>query len=273
MQYEKALNAAEYLAKKTKRMPTVGIILGSGLGGIVDIMTDKVVMPYESIPNFPKSTVLGHAHNLVFGRIGNLEVVAMQGRFHYYEGLTMEQLTYPVYVMKLLGVKSLIITNACGAINETFAPGDLMIIKDHINIFNVNPLIGENDNRFGPRFPDMSEAYSKKRIEHAKKVAKEVGVEPKEGVYMFYSGPSYETAAEIRAFKVLGADVVGMSTVPETVVANYLGMEVLAVACITNMATGIQKEKHSHQQVLLAANKASENLCKFIGAVLQNWEE
>lgn len=271
MYYDLVKEAADFINSKIVRKPTLGIILGSGLGSIVDIMEEKVVIPYSDIPNFPQGTVAGHKHNLVFGKIGKTEVVAMQGRFHFYEGLEMNVLTFPIYVMKMIGVENLIVTNACGAINENYKPGDLMLIKDHINLAGKNPLIGPNDERFGPRFPDMSEAYSLERIDYAKNIANKLGINPQVGVYAFYSGPSYETAAEIRAFKAMGADTCGMSTVPETIVANYLGMKVLGVACITNMATGISKTKHSHEEVLRVANKASEDLCMWVKDIIKNW--
>ncbi len=239
----------------------VAIILGSGLGEVVNALQDREVINYKDIPHFPTSSVAGHEGNLVFGKVNNLDVVIMQGRCHYYEGRGFDPVVYPIYVLKLLGVKKLIITNACGGINEDFKPGDLMVISDFINLLGINPLIGENNEEFGPRFPDMSEPYSKKLIEKLKEVS---DGDLKEGVYAYFNGPTYETAAEIRAFKVMGADAVGMSTVPETIVANYMGMEVLGISCITNMATGIANKKHSHKEVLEVANKSSNRLAKLI---------
>ncbi len=239
----------------------VAIILGSGLGEVVNALQEKEVINYKDIPHFPTSSVAGHEGNLVFGKVNNLDVVIMQGRCHYYEGRGFDPVVYPIYVLKLLGVKKLIITNACGGINEDFKPGDLMIISDFINLLGINPLIGDNNEEFGPRFPDMSEPYSKKLIEKLKEVS---DGDLKEGVYAYFNGPTYETAAEIRAFKVMGADAVGMSTVPETIVANYMGMEVLGISCITNMATGIANKKHSHKEVLEVANKSSNRLAKLI---------
>ena len=272
MFYENVKKSAEYVQSQTSHQPTIAIILGSGLGAIVDAIEDKTVIPYENIPGFPRSNLVGHAGNLVFGKIGKETVVAMQGRFHYYEGFTMKELTYPVYMMKFLGVKSLIVTNACGAINENFKPGDLMLIRDYINFLGTNPLIGENDERFGTRFPDMSEAYSIHLMDKAAKVAKDLGLDYKKGVYALFNGPCYETAAEIRAFKVLGADAVGMSTVPETIVANYLGMQVLGISCITNMATGISKTKHSHEEVVRIADESSLKLCSWVKELIKNWQ-
>jgi len=272
MFYDKVSESAEYIRSRTGIMPSCGIVLGSGLGRLVDIMEDKVVIPYKDIPHFPCSTVAGHEGNLIIGRIGGQTVCAMQGRFHYYEGFSMKEVTYPIYVMKLIGVSKLIVTNACGGINRSFVPGDLMLLTDFINMLGNNPLIGENDERFGPRFPDMTEAYSIALREKAKAAAEKLGIECKEGVYALFSGPCYETAAEIRAFERLGADAIGMSTVPETIVGNYLGMQVLGISCITNMATGIAKEKHSHEEVLAIANQGSEKLCRWVEEIIRNFE-
>lgn len=271
MLYDKVMESAEFLRKNITCSPTVGVILGSGLGGLVDIMEDKTVLPYSDIPHFPQSNLAGHAGNLVFGRIGNVWVAAMQGRFHYYEGFDMQELTYPVYVMKQLGVESLIVTNAAGGIGPCFAPGDLMILEDYINLMGRNPLMGANDERFGPRFPDMSEAYSSVLIAKAEAAAEALKIKCHRGVYLALSGPSFETAAEIRAFAVMGAHAVGMSTVPETIVANYLGMKVFGLSCITNMATGISCKKHSHRDVLQIANESSEKLCALVGRMLADW--
>ena len=267
--YDKVSASAAYIRAHIPQTPTVGIILGSGLGGLVDAMTDKTVIPYGDIPHFPRSTVAGHAGNLVIGRLGSQVAAALQGRFHYYEGFSMKEVTYPVYVLALLGVKTLIVTNACGGINRTFVPGDLMLLSDHINMLGANSLIGPNDERFGPRFPDMTEPYSAELRDLAKRTADEMGIAYREGVYMGFMGPCYETAAEIRAFAGMGADAVGMSTVPETMVCNYMGMKVLAVSCITNMATGIQTVKHSHARVLEIANRAGDTMCRWLGAVIQ----
>lgn len=271
MFYDKVKESAEYIRRRTSQKPEIGIILGSGLGALADIMENKEVIPYKEIPNFPQSHVAGHAGNLVFGTIGEETVVVMQGRFHYYEGFTMKEVTYPIYVMQLLGVKNLIVTNACGGINRGFKPGDLMLITDYINMLGNNPLIGENDERFGVRFPDMSEAYSMELRNNASAIAQKLGIEYKEGVYALFSGPCYETAAEIRAFACMGADAVGMSTVPETIAANYLGMRVLGIACITNMATGIAAKKHTHEQVVRVANEASQKLCAWVGGIVKEW--
>lgn len=267
--YEKVQQSAAYILERCAQRPTCGIVLGSGLGSLVDKMTDKTVIPYADIPHFPRSTVAGHAGNLVVGTLAGQTVAALQGRFHYYEGFSMKEVTYPVYVMKLLGVKTLVVTNACGGIDRSLVPGDLMLLTDHINMLGTNSLIGPNDERFGVRFPDMTEAYSLRLRELAKTVAAELDIPCKEGVYAIFSGPCYETAAEIRAFAGMGADAVGMSTVPETMVCNYMGMKVLAVSCITNMATGIQTVKHSHARVLEIANQAGDTMCRWLGAVIQ----
>ncbi|MDO4344630.1 MAG: purine-nucleoside phosphorylase [Eubacteriales bacterium] len=268
MFYDKIKESAEFIQRQTSQRPVLGIILGSGLGSLVDMMEEKTVLPYGMIPNFPKSHVEGHAGNLVIGRIGSLTIAAMQGRFHFYEGFEMKEVTYPIYVMKLLGVKKLIVTNACGGINRSFQPGDLMILTDYINMLGKNSLIGENDERLGVRFPDMTEAYSKELIACAKDAAGRLKLDYQEGVYAIFPGPCYETAAEIRAYAALGADAIGMSTVPETIAANYLGMKVLGIACITNMATGIAAEKHTHEEVMRIANESSAKLCSWVKEII-----
>lgn len=270
--YDKVKESADYVKSRMNQNPTIGIVLGSGLGSLVDIMEDKTVIPYGDIPGFPQSHVAGHAGNLVIGRIGTETIVAMQGRFHYYEGFEMKEVTYPIYMMKLLGIENLIVTNACGGINREFVPGDLMILTDYINMLGKNSLIGENDERFGVRFPDMSEAYSAELIEKAKAAAKKLDIAYQEGVYAIFSGPCYETSAEIRAYAGLGADAIGMSTVPETIAANYLGMKVFGIACITNMATGIAAEKHTHEEVVRIANESSSRLCAWVKQILLDWQ-
>lgn len=271
MFYDNVKESAQFICEHVKTKPVIGIILGSGLGSLVDIMENKEILSYQDIPHFPQSRVEGHAGNLVFGNIGEQSLVVMQGRFHYYEGFSMKEVTYPIYVMKLLGVRDLIVTNACGGINPDFKPGDLMIIDDFINSLDVNPLIGDNDERFGPRFPDMSEPYSIQLREKAEQVADQLAIPYRHGVYTLFQGPYYETAAEIRMYARAGSDAIGMSTVPETIAANYLGIRVLGIACITNMATGIAKEKHSHEEVVKMANKSSARLCTWMEALLKEW--
>ncbi|MFW2487216.1 purine-nucleoside phosphorylase [Clostridium chromiireducens] len=267
--YDKIMESVNYIQGKINRNPKIAIILGSGLGDLVNEVSEIEDIPYESIPNFPVSTVKGHEGKLAFGKIDNIEVLLMQGRFHYYEGYTMKEVTYPVYVMKKLGIEKIIVTNACGGINKSFKPGTLMLINDFINLFGDNPLIGVNDDRLGPRFPDMSEPYKLELIEKAKEVGDRLGIEYAEGIYAGFMGPYYETAAEIVMIGKHGADAVGMSTVPETIVANYLGMDVLGIACITNMATGIQKVKHSHERVVETAKKVSVDLCRWVSELIK----
>ncbi|MFL0164211.1 purine-nucleoside phosphorylase [Candidatus Clostridium helianthi] len=267
--YNKIIESTKYIRSKINRAPKIAIISGSGLGDLVNEVRDVESISYKDIPNFPISTVKGHEGKLVFGKINDIEVLLMQGRFHYYEGYTMKEVTYPIYVMKKLGIEKIIVTNACGGINKSFEPGTLMLINDFINLFGDNPLIGINDDRLGPRFPDMSEPYKLELIEKAKEVGDKLGIKYAEGVYAGFMGPYYETAAEIVMIGRHGADAVGMSTVPETIVANYLGMDVLGIACITNMATGIQKVKHSHDRVVETARKVSSNLCRWVSEIIK----
>ena len=262
--FDKVMETVNFLNKKIQYRPKLGVILGSGLGDLVDFIEDKVEIEYKDIPNFPVSTVEGHEGKLVFGKVNGVEVLAMKGRFHFYEGYEMKQVTYPIYAMKKFGIDKLIVSNAAGGINKTFKPGTLMLINDFINMFGTNPLIGANDARFGVRFPDMSTPYSPDLIGDAKAAADRIGVEYREGVYLGTTGPYYETAAEIRNMSRMGADAVGMSTVPETIVANYLGMEVLGISCITNMATGIAETAHSHEAVVEVAKRTGEAFCKWI---------
>ncbi len=236
--------------------PEIGIVLGSGLGELADEYCD-IAISYNDIPGFVKSTVVGHKGRLVFADIRGKNVVMMQGRNHFYEGHDLKDITFPIKVMKELGVKTLILTNAAGAVNETFKPADLMIITDHINFMGKNPLIGPNDNTLGERFPDMSEVYNKDLIEIAEKCANNLGIDIQKGVYWANSGPSYETPAEINMIRMLGGDAVGMSTVPEAIVANYCKMNILGISCITNAAaSALNGRKLSHEEVIEAANKA-----------------
>ncbi len=266
--YEKVLESSNFIKSQSKSSPKIGIILGSGLSGLIDIIKDKEIITYESIPHFPAVTVKGHEGQWIQGTINNTEVICLSGRFHFYEGYSMKEVTYPVYVLKMLGVEKIIVTNAAGGINLNLAPGSLMLINDFINLMGTNPLVGHNDERFGPRFPDMTEPYCHKYIELAKETAKEMAIDIGEGVYAGFMGPYYETKAEIEMIKRHGADAVGMSTVPETIVANYLELDVLAISCITNMATGIQKVKHSHDRVVEMAQKASKDLCELVTRII-----
>ncbi|MFI3231452.1 MAG: purine-nucleoside phosphorylase [bacterium] len=250
-------------------LPKIGIILGSGLSNLVNIVEHKFEIDYKDIPNFPLTTVEGHDGKLVFGKINGVDVLLMKGRFHYYEGYSMRQITFPIHIMKHLGVEKLIVSNASGGVNKSFQAGDLMIINDFINFMGDNPLIGINDDRLGERFPDMTEPYSLELIKKAKEVGDKLGITYKEGVYMAFTGPNYETSAEIKFVSTIGGDAVGMSTVPETLVANYLNMEVLGISCVTNMATGIQTVKHSHENVMKIAEKSSETFCKWVCELLK----
>ena len=267
--YNKVMETVEYLNKKVENRPKVAIILGSGLGDLVDYIEDRIEIDYKDIPNFPVSTVEGHDGKLVFGTIGGVEVLAMKGRFHFYEGYEMKQVTYPIYVMKQFGIENVVVSNAAGGSNKDFKPGTLMLITDHINFFGTHPLIGKNDERFGPRFPDMTETYSKELQKIAKEVAKDLGIAHREGVYLGTTGPSYETGAEVRAFAMLGADAIGMSTVPEATVANYLGMNILGISCITNMATGFATEAHSHEAVVEIAKRTGKDFCNWIAETVK----
>ena len=266
--YEKLSEAAVSVRSRVSAEPEIAVILGSGLGTLTEELMNSTAIPYKEIPHFPVSTVAGHAGRLVFGILHDKRVMMMEGRPHFYEGYTMRQVGFPVFLMKYLGVKSLVITNACGGINTDFSPGTLMILSDFINLVSDNPLIGVNDDRIGPRFPDMTEPYNRKLIKLAEEVADGLGVSYTEGVYAGFQGPYYETAAEIRSIGRMGADAVGMSTVPETIAANYVGIECFAIACITNMATGIQMVKHSHERVLETARQASVDLSRWISALI-----
>ena len=269
MLFEKVNETVEFLKGKTTYRPKVAVILGSGLGDLVNYIEEQVEVDYKDIPNFPVSTVAGHAGKLVFGKINGVEVVAMKGRFHFYEGYDMKTVTYPVFVFKQFGIEKIIVSNAAGGINRTFDPGTLMIITDFINGFGTNPLIGHNDERFGVRFPDMSEVYKKSLVAEAKNIADEIGVKYREGVYVGVTGPYYETAAEIRVYEQNGASAVGMSTVPESMVANYLGMEVLGISCITNMATGIATKAHSHEDVMEVARRTGADFCRWVAKIVE----
>lgn len=266
---EKLSEARRYLTDKIRILPEIGIILGSGLGGFVEIIEDKVSIPYRDIPNFPVSTVEGHKGELVFGKVHGKPIVAMQGRFHYYEGYNMQEVTFPVRVMQVLGVTGLIVTNAAGGINPAFRPGDLILIKDHINMMGDNPLRGANLSSLGPRFPDLSEGYDQEWRQKAMPIAREVGIQPQEGVYAAMSGPSYESPAEIRFLRTVGADLVGMSTVPEVIVANHGGMRVLGISCVTNMAAGILPQRLSHAEVMETAERIEKQFVKFVQALVR----
>lgn len=249
-------------------VPEVGIVLGSGLGELADEYCELAI-PYCEIPGFEASHVSGHKSRLVFAEINGKKVVMMQGRFHYYEGHPIQKVVFPIKVMKKLGVKTVILTNAAGGVNPAFNPSDLMIITDHINHMNVNPLIGPNDDNMGQRFPDMSEVYSPKLVDMTKKIASKLGIDVQEGVYMAFTGPSYETPAEVKMARVIGADAVGMSTVPEAIVASWAGMDVIGISCICNSAAGVSTVALSHEDVIHAANIAKDRFKVLVKEVVK----
>jgi len=261
--------SASFIKEQLKgNIPEVGLILGSGLGVLSEQIANPLVIKYEEIPGFPVSTVEGHAGELVIGDLEGKVVLALKGRFHYYEGYSIQLVTLPVRIMKKLGIENLIITNAAGGINEDFEPGDIMIIKDHINFAFVNPLIGANLEEFGPRFPDLSRSYSPELIQIAHQAAQESGLVIKEGVYIYGSGPSYETPAEVRAVRFLGADAVGMSTVPEVLAAVHSGMKVLGISCISNMAAGIMDQPLTHQEVMETTEKIKDSFSHLVRKII-----
>jgi len=243
-------------------------VLGSGLGAFADELEDPVSIPYSDIPGWPASTAAGHSGQLVFGKLGRLDVAVMAGRAHLYEGYTPAQVTLGVRVLRHLGVHSVVFTNAAGGINLSYQQGALVLISDHINLQGSNPLLGPNDDSEGPRFPDMTEAYSSAYRAKAHQVAHELKIQLDEGVYAALTGPSYETPAEIRYLRAIGADLVGMSTVPEVIVANYLGLQVLAISCVTNMAAGILPQKLDHKEVMETGYRVRDTLIRFLKALL-----
>jgi len=261
--------AAAWIQSRTKYKPTIVLILGSGLGAIGDIVEGAEFYPYGDIPGFPRTTVPGHVGRLVVGKLEGNEVVVMQGRFHFYEGYSMEEVTFPIRVMKRLGIETLIVTNAAGAVNKGYVPGDLVLIVDHINFQGTNALIGKNFDSFGPRFPDLSCPYDPELRCIAKDAATELDMELREGVYAALTGPNYETPAEVRMMQVLGADAVGMSTVPEVVVANHSGMRVLGISCITNMASGVIDTPLSHEEVIATSNRVRDRFIKLMLGIVK----
>ena len=261
---EKMKETEKFIREKVKDIPKIAIILGSGLGTLADDIEDKTIISYKDIPNFPVSTVPGHKGELIFGKLDNVPIMAMNGRFHYYEGYNLSETTYPIRIFKLLGVETLILTNAAGGINETFRKGDLMIINDQLSFFAESVLRGPNMDEFGDRFIDMSTTYDKDYIRILKDIMLEITGDYKEGVYAYMKGPTYETPAEIRALRVLGADAVGMSTVPEAIVAHHSSIKCAGITCITNMAAGVTNEVLTHDDVKETALKAEQNFKKVI---------
>lgn len=265
---KKIEETVSYLKSRTSIHPKVAIVLGSGLGGLTQSVDVADEIPYTEIPNFPVSTVKGHKGTLIFGKLNNTEVMVFNGRMHYYEGYPMSVVTYPQQILSGLGVKILVLSNAAGGMNPTFKVGDIMIIKDHINMFGDNPLLGPNDDTLGPRFPNMSEVYSHRLIKLAYQKAKETDVHLQEGVYMGVTGPCFETPAEYRMYHIMGADAVGMSTVPEAIMAHHRGIEIFALSVITDLGIVGQVMEATHEEVLQAANTAGPNMVKLICAML-----
>lgn len=267
-EFARARRAAKFIFSKTKLRPKIALILGSGLGAFADEFSSAVRIPYGKIPGFPRSTIEGHAGCLVLGKVENIPVAAMQGRVHFYEGYSITEVVFPMRVFGLMGIRAAILTNAAGAINLGFSQGALVVIRDHMNLQGTNPLIGPNDTRFGARFPDMSQAYWKPYRDLAKAEAGKLGIQIHEGIYAALSGPSFETPAEIRYFKTIGADMVGMSTVPEVIVARHMGLRVLGISCVTNMAAGILDQPINHAEVLETGARVRTQFVALLRAVI-----
>ncbi|MBN1623186.1 MAG: purine-nucleoside phosphorylase [Clostridia bacterium] len=269
----KKLNkAADFIKKTIGSDPDIGMVLGSGLGVLSSQVADPVVIDYKDIPEFPVSTVQGHAGELVYGTLGGKKILVMKGRFHYYEGYEMEMAAFGIRVMKLLGIENVILTNAAGGINESYVQGCLMIITDHIGFFGPSPLRGPNIEEFGPRFPDMTEIYDRGLVKLAEECSRKLKIQVNKGIYCFAQGPQYETPAEIRAMRIIGADAVGMSTVPEAVAANHAGMKVLGISCITNMAAGMSGEKLSHKEVMETSERVRGEFLEYIKDIVVRME-
>ncbi len=261
--------ARRVIAEQMTEIPKIGLILGSGLGVLAEEIESPTMIPYDEIPHFPVSTVEGHAGRFVIGQLEGKDVIAMQGRFHYYEGYDMKEVTFPVRVMKALGVERLIVTNAAGGVNESYLPGDLMLISDHLNMSGDHPLHGKNDAELGPRFPDASDIYDKATTARIFDAALDAGIRLQRGVYCFNQGPSYETPAEVRMARILGADAVGMSTVPEALVAAHAGLKVTGISCITNMAAGILDQPLDHEEVVETADRVKSTFIDLVRMILR----
>jgi purine-nucleoside phosphorylase len=267
-----AMRVTEALAFVEERIaprPRVGIVLGSGLGGIADAVENPVVIPYVDIPHWPRTTAQGHAGRLVFGEMESVNVVVMQGRVHHYEGYSASELTFPMRVFGELGISTLFATNASGGVNLGYKPGDLVAIYDHINFMGINPLVGPNNEKWGPRFPDMSYAYDREYLDALESAAAEEKISLRRGVYIAFSGPSFETPAEIRMARVMGADIVGMSTIPEVIAANHMNIRTAAVSCVANLAAGVKPEKLHHQEVLDSMTRAACSMKRLLCAFLR----
>jgi purine-nucleoside phosphorylase len=266
--FPQAESAAAFLLSQTKLRPRIGLLLGSGLGSFADELTDATQIPYAQIPAFPRSTAIGHAGQMVVGLAEGIPIAAMQGRVHLYEGYSAAEVAFPIRVFGRMGIRAVVVTNAAGGINLEYQQGMLVVIRDHINLQGQNPLVGPNDERFGPRFPDMTEAYSKGYRVISLAAARKLGKPIREGVYAGLLGPSYETPAEIRYLRAIGADLVGMSTIAEVIAARHLGMKVLAISCVTNMAAGILDQRLDHEEVLSTAERVRGDFVAFLKAVL-----
>src|SRR5579872_128892 len=266
--FDRAESAAQFLLSQTPLCPTIGLVLGSGLGGFADELSEATRIPYDNIPFFPRSTAIGHAGQMVVGKVGEVAVAAMQGRVHLYEGYSAKEVAFPTRVFGRMGVRALILTNAAGGINLEYKKGALVVVTDHINLQGANPLVGPNDERFGPRFPDMTQAYWKPYREIALRAARRLGKTAYEGVYAGLLGPSYETPAEIRYLRTIGADLVGMSTIPEVIVARHMGIKILAISCVTNMAAGILDQPINHEEVLETGERVKADFVALLQAVL-----
>ncbi len=267
-EFTRAERAARFLRAKTPLRPKIGLVLGSGLGAFADDFERATRIPYQKIPGFPVSTAVGHAGQLVIGLTEGIPVAALQGRVHYYEGYSMQQVVFPIRVLGRLGIRAVILTNAAGGINRRYRQGCLVVLRDHINLQGTNPLIGPNDERFGPRFLDMTQAYWKPYADLALAEARRLGLSVQEGVYAALPGPSYETPAEIRFLERIGADLVGMSTVPEVIAARHMGLRVLAISCVTNMAAGILDQPISHDEVLATGERVRDAFAALLRAVI-----
>lgn len=260
--------AADFIGERIELKPEIGLILGSGLGGLAD-QIKGVRIPYKEIPHFPESTVEGHQGQLVIGELEGKPVIAMQGRFHYYEGYCIQHVIFPIRVLKLLGVHTLFVTNAAGGVNQSFQPGDLMLIEDHLNLTGQNPLIGENLEEFGPRFPDMSNAYARELRNKAQEIANQLNIPVQTGVYAGMTGPSYETPAEIRMLRIIGADAIGMSTVAEVITASHCQMKALGISCISNMAAGILPQPLSHTEVIETTERVKQKFTQLVQGIIR----
>jgi len=268
--FDRAQSSARHIREKAQTDIDVAVVLGSGLGAFAEILTDRLVIPYEDIPDFARSTVEGHSGRLVIGRLpeSSITVGVMQGRFHYYEGYSLDEVTLPIRTFRALGVRRLILTNAAGGVNANFSEGSLMLINDHINLMIISPLRGQHDDRLGERFPDMTEVYSRRYQEIARSAAKKIGLKLNEGVYLALQGPNYETPAEIRMMRILGADAVGMSTVPEAIVARQMGISTLGISVITNAAAGITNGPIEHNEVMKIGERVSRELCELLSDII-----